>query len=224
MKTLLFFLLCLGIHAAPKKIEIYELSKESFQKPISLVGTIKAHREAMLTAQSSGLLSEIRVHEGARVKKGQILAIIDVDSHLRHSVRDAEVSVQNKQKRLERVKKLQASGDMSLQELEEAQSDYAEASKNLHRLKHELAQTEMRAPFDGECGVFRVQAGSQVQSGTPVVAVYDSKALDVTFSVSEDLLKQIKVGQKIEVQGHGAMIKSLERRLDSKSHLALARA
>ena len=40
-------------------------------------------------------------------------------------------------------------------DLEEAQNELADAQKSYHQTEHELAKTEFKAPFDGQCGLFR---------------------------------------------------------------------
>lgn len=208
----------------PKKIETYAVQETAFTQPIKLVGTLKAYREAILTAGTSGILTHVFVEEGARVKKGQILAGLDNESNKRKSLADSKITLDNKKKRLARVKKLYQQGDLSLKDLEEAQNDLASAQNSTHQIEHELAGTEFKAPFNGQCGLFRAEVGSYISTGSPVVAVYDTSSFGVYFSVPENLLSELKVGQKIKVKNHEATLTSFENRLDSKNHLAYAKA
>ena len=210
--------------AEPKKVETYTVQATFFKQPVQLVGTLKAHREALLTAPSAGVLTRVFVKEGARVKKGQILASLDNESSLRKSLSDTLISVKNKKTRLERVQKLYEQDDLSLKDLEEAQNELAEARRNYHRIEHELANTEFKAPFDGECGLFRAEVGTYVQAASPIVAVYDTSSFGVYFSVPENMLGELKVGQKLKIKNHEAILSSFENRLDSKNHLAYAKA
>lgn len=221
----LFLIASLGLWATePKKVETYTVSETAFTQPIKLVGTLKAYREAVLTAGNSGILTHIFAIEGAKVKKGQILAGLDSESNKRKSLADSKITLDNKRKRLARIKKLYKQGDLSLKDLEEAQNELASAQNNTHQIEHELAGTEFKAPFDGQCGLFRAEIGSYVQSGSPVVAVYDTSSFGVYFSVPESLLGEIKVGQKIKVKNHEAILSSFENRLNSKNHMAYAKA
>lgn len=221
----LFVLLSLSIWAAePKRVETYTIKSSSFKQPLQLVGTLKAHREAVLTSANAGILTHIFVKEGARVKKGQILAALDNESSLRKSLSDSRISSNNKKTRLERVKKLHEQGDLSLKDLEEAQNELADAQKNYHQIEHDLANTEFKAPFNGECGLFRAEVGTYIQSGSPIVAVYDTQSFSVYFSVPESLLAELKIGQKIKIKNQEAILSSFENRLDTKTHLAQAKA
>ncbi len=222
---ILFFLLSLCLYAAePKKVETYTVQETAFTQPVQLVGTLKAHREAILTAGASGILTHVFAEEGAPVKKGQILAALDNESALRKSLKDSKISLDNKKTRLKRVQKLHEQGDLSLKDVEEAQNELADAQKNYHQIEHELASTEFKAPFNGQCGLFRSEIGSYVASGSAVVAVYDTSYFTVYFSVPESLLSELQIGQKLKIKNQQATLSSLENRLDAKTHLAYAKA
>ncbi|MEI6805526.1 MAG: efflux RND transporter periplasmic adaptor subunit [Myxococcaceae bacterium] len=221
----LFVLLSFSLNAAePKKVETYTVQAASFKQPIQLVGTLKAHREAILTAGTSGILTHIFVKEGALVQKDQILAALDNESSLRKSLGDTKVRLYNKKKRLKRIDQLQKQGDLSLKDLEDAQNELADTQKSYHDLEHQLSNTEFKAPFKGQCGLFKAEVGSHVASGSVVVAVYDTSSFSVSFSVPENLLSELKIGQKIKVQNNEAVLSSFENRLDPKTHTAHAKA
>jgi membrane fusion protein (multidrug efflux system) len=210
-------------NAAPIKVETYTVKAEPFKEKVSLIGTLKAKREAVLTAPASGILTQIFVSEGSKVKKGQLLAEMDTEG-LKTSLSDLRISVKNKRSRLARVKTLYKQGDLSLKDLEDAQTDLASTERNYHDLEHKLHDAQFKAPFAGECGVFRAETGAQVQSGSPVVAVYDTSELLVYFSVPENLLKRLQLGQSIWVKEHEAKLSSLENRLNPKTNQAYAKA
>ncbi len=223
MKIIITLLLAMAVQAAPIKVETYTVKAEPFKEQVSLIGTLKAKREAVLTAPSSGILTQVFVSEGAKVKKGQVLAEMDTEG-LKTSLTDLRVSVKNKRSRLARVKTLYKQGDLSLKDLEDAQTDLASTDRTYHDLEHKLHDAQFKAPFAGECGVFRLETGAQVQSGNPVIAVYDTSELLVYFSVPENLLQRLKVGQTVWVKGQEAKLSSLENRLNPKTNQAYAKA
>lgn len=220
------YLVSLSLWAAsePKKVETYTVGNKPFVQTVQLIGTLKAHKEAVLTAAQSGILTHIFVQEGSKVKKGQVLASLDQESSFRKSFVDGQISLKNKKAKLERAKKLHAQGDFSLKDLEDAQNDFADAQKSYHQLEHQVSNSEFVAPFSGECGLFRAEVGSHIQSGTPVVAVYDTSSFYVYFSVPENLLSELKIGQQILVKNQVAILSSIENRLNPKTQLAYAKA
>ncbi len=223
MKLFFLFALAMNLIAAPIKVETYTVKAEPFKENVSLIGTLKAKREAVLTAPSSGILTQIFASEGAKVKKGQVLAEMDTQG-LKTSLADLQISVKNKRARLTRVKTLYKQGDLSLKDLEDAQTDLASTERNYHELEHRLRDAQFKAPFAGECGLFRAETGAQVQSGSPIVAVYDTTELLVYFSVPENLLQRLKLGQTVWVKNNEATLSSLENRLNPKTNQAYAKA
>ncbi|MES2503411.1 MAG: efflux RND transporter periplasmic adaptor subunit [Myxococcota bacterium] len=201
---------------APQKVETFTVSNKGFEQKISLIGTIKAHREAILTAPAAGILTHIFAPEGTHVKKDQLLAEMESDG-LRKSLTDTKSVVKAKRERLSRLKKLHDLGDISLKDLEDAKADLATA-------EHELEGSKFKAPFAGECGLYRAEVGSHLKSGDPVVAIYDISSLLAYFSVPENLLTKLKIGQKLNVKNQSATLTSFENRLNPKTQLAYAKA
>ncbi|MBH1988991.1 MAG: efflux RND transporter periplasmic adaptor subunit [Myxococcaceae bacterium] len=225
MKALCFLLFGLAAQAElpPKKIELFRVSSAPFVQTIALIGTLKAKQEVVLISKASGILSPV-TPEGSQVKKGALLARLDQDSSLRKSLQDASTQLKNQKNKLERAQKLYHQGDFSLKDLESAQNDFASTRKSYRELEFRLSDSELRAPFNGTCGLFRAEAGSYVSAGSAIVTVYDAQSFTLYFSVPESLLPSMRIGLPVSVQGNSGRITSFENRLNPQTQVAYAKA
>ncbi|HET7033465.1 MAG TPA: efflux RND transporter periplasmic adaptor subunit, partial [Casimicrobiaceae bacterium] len=94
---------------------------------------------------------------------------------------------------------LQKQGFISGQARDEAENNLrvAEAAEALAAAR--LAKTEIRAPFSGIIGLRSVSIGDYVKEGQDMVNLESIDPLKVDFRVPEIYLKQVQVGQTLEV-------------------------
>ena len=60
-----------------RNISLIDVQKRNVPDLLQAVGTVRAEQTSTLAAQMMGNITEIRVHEGDRVQRGQVLAVID---------------------------------------------------------------------------------------------------------------------------------------------------
>jgi len=95
---------------------------------------------------------------------------------------------------------LAKSNFISGQAKDEAENNYkvAEASAQLAEAK--LAKMDLRAPFSGIIGLRSVSMGDYVKEGADLVNLESIDPLKVDFRVPEIYMRQVKVGQPLQVQ------------------------
>ncbi len=144
-----------------------------------LPGNLQANYEAPIYARTSGYLQRWLVDIGARVKEGQLLAVIDspeVDQQLRQAQADlamAEANAKIAQVTAERWTHLRASDSVSKQEADEkvsaAQASAAQvlaAEANVHRLRDLKGFERIVAPFDGVITARDTDVGQLINAGS----------------------------------------------------------
>lgn len=188
------------------------------------VGTVQAAQTSILASKMMGNIVEIRVHEGDRVRRGQILALID-DSQPRAAVdrataadtasqrklaaADSELALANST--LKRFQTLFEKKSVSPQEFDEiqarqqsalAQRDMARADQDqakavLTQAKTALEYTLIRAPFDGVISEKKADVGTLASPGTPIFTVEDVRRYRLAAPINESDLSLVRVGQPV---------------------------
>jgi len=101
---------------------------------------------------------------------------------------------------LERAKQL-ASRQFSPQAtVDQAQSAFDVANAGIARTQAVISQKLVRAPFDGELGVRKVEVGQYLTAGTQIVSLTDLSELYANFTMPEKDSGQLKVGQIVRIK------------------------
>ncbi|MEX0644476.1 MAG: efflux RND transporter periplasmic adaptor subunit [Parvularculaceae bacterium] len=182
-------------------------------------GYVVARRQATVAAEVTGRLIEVRVEEGQKVTRGEVLAVLeatlakaDVDSAKARAAA-AVADLAEAKRILDRTRELAEQGFATNAALTDAQTrfDAAQAQKNAlksdaDRATAQLERYEIRAPFDGVVVNKSAQPGeiiSPVSAGggftrTGVCTIVDMSSLEVEVDVSEAYIAQVSEGQKVE--------------------------
>lgn len=68
---------------------------------------------------------------------------------------------------------------------------------NINALKAAIERRKIVAPFDGITGIVKVNVGQYVNVGTLIVRVEDTSSMKVDFSIAQNELKKLFIGQKV---------------------------
>ena len=164
---------------------------------------IESEQPADIRPQIAGRLTQICVKEGARVKKGQPLFVIDQVSY-QAAVRNAEARVNSAKAQLatarqtlegkEELFRQHVIGDFDLNkarnEAAEAEAALAEAKADLATAQNELSYTIVRSPSDGVLSMFEYRVGEMVDPSieTEMATVTDPSHIHAYMGMSEKTL------------------------------------
>lgn len=169
----------------------------------SYPATIKGKQDVEIRPKVSGFITKLCVDEGATVRKGQALFIIDPVQYqatakaAEAAVQLAEANVATQRLTVNNKKELHAKKFISDSDLEIAQNQLAsmeaslaQAKANLMSAKDNLAFTTVTSPSDGVVGTIPFRLGSLVSSSTttPLTTVSDISEMYVYFSMTEKQL------------------------------------
>lgn len=176
----------------------------------AISGNLQAAQEATVRAQISGTVLQTLVDEGSRVSTGTLLARIDDrtirDQYLsaRSAVTSAQSAADVAQRNMERNERLATAGAIADRDLETsrsqnvaAQSQLADAKARLTLQEKQLADAQIRAPFNGIVSKRQVNGGDVVQPGGEMFTVVDPTSMRLEASVPASQLSAIKLGAPV---------------------------
>ena len=164
--------------------------------------TINGIQDVEIRPKVSGFITKLCVDEGAKVRKGTPLFLIDrvqyqaaVES-AEAAVKLAEANVATSKLTVSTKKELAAKNIISDYELQTAQNELlsreaslAQAKAQLTNARNDLSYTTIVSPSDGIVGTIPNRVGSLVNTSTNLTVVSDISSMYVYFSVNEkDLL------------------------------------
>lgn len=196
------------VHVKTAKVEI-----RAMPRYLTLTGQVIADRQSDVAANVSGRILKAPIEPGQRVRKGQLLAVVDPrGAAFSASAAAAQSKVAEEQQKLAqadcaRADALWARGAASRQEYDRmktqcaAQAFSASAARaNADLAQKQLGDTTIRAPFDGTIGERFVNVGEYVQAMTKVASLYRIDPVRIEISVPEAATPMVKEGQTLAVQ------------------------
>jgi membrane fusion protein (multidrug efflux system) len=196
-----------------KKVEVTEVQTRPISYTVSAVGSLKALEDVAVSSKKSGIINQILVKEGDRVKKGQILVQLDdVDARLQleraeAGVKQAAVTVETYRNIVPRYLKLhetQVIPQQTLDELimkvkvDEARLDLAKAELNLAR--QNLLDHRIVSPIEGVVNLKIASLGEHVNVAPKdeILKIVQMDPLELEFYVPENWAGKVHLGNKVQ--------------------------
>jgi cobalt-zinc-cadmium efflux system membrane fusion protein len=167
--------------------------------------------QADVSVYTTGLVKTIRVIEGQKVKKGQVLATVESPefSKLQQAYLSAKSNLSYLKEEFERQTTLQETAANSTKTYQKIKSEYAAEQAKFNALKTQLqilningegnsvSTIPILAPIAGFLTEVYIKIGSSVEIGKPLFSIVDNSEMHVDLLVYEKDLNKVKEGQKV---------------------------
>jgi RND family efflux transporter MFP subunit len=173
------------------------IQQVSIQK--TLPGTLEAVRRVKIFNQVDGLITTLPFYPGDQVEKGSILAKLD-DALITTDLNKARASLKQAKLDLKRLKDLLPRKLASDDEVAKSKTavDIAQAELNHHTTK--LAQTIIKASFNGTISERLVEPGDVIPLHKHMMSLIDNRSLIVKIYISELLLPLIQKNDPVKIK------------------------
>ena len=158
---------------------------------IEAVGTARANEAVDVTSKTSNTVTAIRFEEGDRVRKGEVLIELD-GAEVRASLAEAQAALAESQNQFKRSRDLFTSKALSESQLDLIEATLKANQARVDVAKARLADTIIRASFDGNVGFRRVSVGSLVSPGSVITTLDDASLIKLDFTVAETYIHALQ--------------------------------
>ncbi|MDB5492225.1 MAG: putative Co/Zn/Cd efflux system rane fusion protein [Micavibrio sp.] len=179
----------------PSPVSIADVKAEVIPNLLTAVGSLEAVRQVTLSPEVSGRISAINFEAGAVVKKGDLLASLNSDPEKGDLAR-FQAQANLARINTNRTQKLLGVATTKTQ-LDQFKSQLQDAEGGLARTQAVIAQKEIHAPFDGSIGLRQVNLGQFVNPGQAIATLTDLSELYVNFTLPEQTMGLLAVGQTV---------------------------
>lgn len=190
----------------PVKVVVLRPGELSVIVNATTTSTVKSEYEVTLSAQRTGRVTTLAVREGDRVRKGDLIARLDLTEE---SVQSESVLAQSKatfqeaEKNYRRSEKLFATGMIAQQELDMARKAYAVARSQYDAAAEDLRvrrdYSVIRAPFDGVVARRSTETGELLLPGKEIVMLVDPDRIYVLSTIDEVDVGRLRLGQSVKI-------------------------
>lgn len=179
--------------------------KVAAQKVLVSKGVIKSDNEVPVYSRITGQLNEVRLIDGTRVFKGQVLFSLDDQEH-RADVELCEAELEQARMRMEDIFLGQGYKRAEFDNIPESVLSLARIKsgcnvkeKELSIARERLNRCLIKAPISGVVANVTPTSYAYVNPGETLCKIVDTKHLIVEFSVLETELRRFEMGTVVEV-------------------------
>jgi membrane fusion protein (multidrug efflux system) len=213
----------------PLNVNVKIIQPETLIDYIRSSGTVFPDEEVDLTFETSGKITNLFFKEGTQVTKGELLAKVN-DKPLLAELQKLEAQIPLAEDRVFRQKSLLEKDAVSKEAYEQVTTELEKLHADIALAKARIAQTELRAPFDGIIGLRAVSEGAYASPTTLIAHLTKIIPLKIEFSVNEQYANDVVPGTGLTfktdkgVREYNASVYAVESRVDLTTRTLKARA
>lgn len=183
----------------PQTVSTTKAARSDWQPKLQAVGSLRASNGADLSLQLAGVVEEINFQSGDKVEKGRLLLRLRSDDDI------AKLKALEAQAELSKITYERDLRQFKAQAVSQQVVDTDAANlKNTEALAAQQSaivdQKTLKAPFAGRLGIRQVDLGQYLAPGTMVVTLQALNPIYVDFTLPQQAVAQLKVGQKVKAK------------------------
>jgi membrane fusion protein, multidrug efflux system len=220
-----------GAPAGPRALNVdaYVVKPEKLVEQINSSGTLLPDEQVDLSFETSGKIISIYFDEGAQVRKGQLLAKIN-DRHLQAQLLKLQAQKKLAEEREFRQRSLLSRDAISQESYDQIVTELQTIGADIMLIEARIAETEMKAPFDGVIGLRNISEGAYVNANTPVARLIKINPLKIEFAIPERYSGVVVAGIPLRFfvdgasQPYRAVVYAVEPKVDIRTRNIIVRA
>lgn len=180
-------------------VRVARLTASLHEALIPVRGRTEALHQVDVRAEVDGVIAALHFEKGDRVKAGQVLCELKVNDRGARAMQ-AEAQVAQARKELEVARELYKEGFRSKTQMAQAEASFEAAQAGAATMNIQLANTKIRAPFDGIVDERYANLGDYLQVGSKCAMVVAPEPFLAVGTLSEEMVGQVAPGNKVHVK------------------------
>jgi membrane fusion protein, multidrug efflux system len=182
----------------PESVGTSVAEAKTWEATLSAVGSISGAQSVQVAAETPGTVTKIHFDSGDVVKQGQVLVSLDARTESAQ-IAALQSRVALAKTNLARAKQLLDVGAIPRAEYDAASNELVSAESGLASLRAQIGQKTVRAPFAGRTGIRAINVGQYLAPGTMITTLESQGGMFVDFSLPQEDLAVLAVGNKVRV-------------------------
>lgn len=166
----------------PVRVRLSEVGSVGNQSAQEFPGRVKAAEEVNMAFKVAGTLMSVRVEEGSKVAKGQLIAEIDPRDY-RIQLEAVEAEYLRVKAEAERVMALYADSVGTADQYDRARYGLQQMAAKYENARNQLADTKIYAPFDGYVQRHLFDPPTVVAAGMPVLTLVSQGNQEIEINI-----------------------------------------
>lgn len=182
----------------PVTVSATNAKADVWQPTLHAIGSVVAVEGVIIKNELAGTIDQIGFESGQAVKQGDLLISLNTSTD-EAQLRSLEAAVELARQTLQRATQLRESNVNAKADLDMAQAQFDQAVATADALRATIAKKKIVAPFAGYVGIRQVDLGQFLAVGTPIVSLEALKPIYVNFTLPQQAVREIHVGQSVAV-------------------------
>jgi RND family efflux transporter MFP subunit len=199
-----FFVACSNEKGKEKQekiipVKVIEITATNTARTQNYIGTVEESTAVSLAFSSMGTVDQVYVSEGQRIKKGQLLATLNIAT-AENSYKMMLAKQQQAQDAYDRLVKVHENGSLPDIKFVEVETGLQQAKSMTAVAKKNLDDCRLYAPRDGVIASRNIEVGSNILPGVAAFKLVSIEKVNVKISISENEIGKIVEGQSAKVE------------------------
>ena len=219
-----------GFSQRPVAVVAVPVTAAKIDFEIEALGTARANESVEVTAKVVNQVAAVRFTEGQQVRRGDVLVELDSEQE-RADLAAAEAALAESRSLYRRSRELYTTKVLSDSQIEQIEATYKANEARVASARARVADTVIRAPFDGRVGLRRVSVGSLISPGTVITTLDDTSTIKLDFTIPETFLAAVQPGLEITARSvafpddrFAGKVASIDSRVDPATRAVTVRA
>jgi len=181
-------------------VRIVKVESKEISIPIHSSGKLSSQSESKLSFITGGIVKQLFVDEGQSIKKGQILAKLELNE-IQAKVNKAQAGYHKAERDLQRIEALYKDSVVTLEQLQNVRTGLNVAKSNMEIANFNLAHSQIIAPSNGKVLKRFVEENELVGPGAPIfVFGSTSNSWIIRVGLTDKDVVKIKYNNKAKIK------------------------
>ncbi len=181
-----------------KLVDTSIVIEQDFVRYIDIQGSVKADDPVNAVSDIGGRISRLLVKEGDFIRKGSLLAKLDV-STVESQINEINSSLDLARDVYERQERLWSKKIGSEVQYLQAKNNVERLEKSLETIKLQLSKASVYAPISGTIDMIMTNQGEVAVPGVPIAQILNTNQLKISTDLPENYLKIVKKGMAVDL-------------------------
>ena len=175
-----------------------DIVRKDFRRYATIQGAVASKHLVSVSSEMPGRLTAVNVEEGHSVKRGQLIATVDMQS-LKLQRQELETQLELAHDIFERQERLWNQEIGSEVQYLQAKNAVDRLEKSIETIDYSLTKSRIYAPLTGVVDIVILKTGEIAQPGMPIIMILDTKHIMVVADVPENYLGKVRKGDLVNI-------------------------
>ncbi len=181
-----------------RPVKIDTIGTENFSRFVEIQSVVEADDAVMASSETGGRITNMAVREGQNVRKGQLIATVDMES-VNKQLDELQTALTLAEDVYQRQSKLWEQNIGSEIQYLQAKNNKERIEKSMETARFQMTKANVYAPIGGVVDMSMKEAGEVAGPGEPIVKIMNTYRVKVIADVPEKYLPVVKRGQIVDI-------------------------